>query len=169
MTAVGGKLRLLAEGEQTPRVWRRALDPNESLSSNGLALGPFEQQMAVFHAPDLDSRDRGEDPLDERRLDLLDAMRIRSKAARSNDERYRHGVDCEDARPTPGDDVKQRVDGRRFDRFQHGAIDRTHGVGMTAREGDQVLVRLFGCSKPRPQASDCLLFERNDLAHGECL
>ena len=165
MMATRGELRLLPERQQPMRIGKRSVDPDQRFGANGTATEHAEQRVTGLDAPHLHGGERVNYAFDELRFDLFDRRPLGTKALRTDDERYRRRINCEDFRPASRDHVEQSIDRRSLDRLQYCLVDRRHGAGMTPSKGDQILIRLFGCSKASPQAGHCLLLERNDLAH----
>src|SRR4030095_12060668 len=106
--------------------------------------------MAALDGAHLDSMDPVDSAAKERRVDMLDSAAVGAKALGADDQRQSDCVDSKDQRPFLSHDVEQGFDAVRLEPRKHCLVDRGHRSRMTAREGDEGLVRLLETPESPP-------------------
>jgi len=154
----------LSDRQEAEWKWWLALDSHQSFRANEVAGGP-EQWMASLNGAHLDAVDLADGSAEYLGVDLLHSRSIRTEAAVADDERKRHRIDAENQRPLLRYDMKQTIHTVRFNRGKYGRMNRRDCAGMTAREGYEVLIRLFNGTEALAQVGYCPFFEWDYRRH----
>src|SRR5690349_5200632 len=99
--------------------------------------------MASFHSAHFDAGDLIDGSADESRFNDLNARSVGPEAPVPDDQRQRHGINAQNQRPLLSDHMEETIDSFGLDRGKDGGVDRRDCSGMSAGEGNEILIGLL--------------------------